>query len=108
MKLRERLRESEFKKVFDKSNKYYGTLVVVFVSDLVSNKVGFVASKKVGGSVQRNRARRLMREAFLRMQPVLPKERSYILVARASINNKKMDEVLRDIKFILRKEVIEK
>lgn len=106
MKLRARLRESEFKQIFARSDKYYGRLVVLFVSDAVPNKVGFVASKRVGNSVERNRARRLMRESFLKIEELLPIDKSFVLVARASINNKKMDDVYSDIKFLLRKEVI--
>jgi ribonuclease P protein component len=106
VKLRARLRESEFKQIFARSDKYYGRLVVLFVSDAVPNKVGFVASKKVGGSVERNRARRLMREAFLKIEPRISKEKSFILVARATINGKRMVDVLKDVEFLLRKEVI--
>lgn len=108
MKLRARLRESEFKQVFARSNKYYGRLVVLFVSDAVPNKVGFVASKKVGGSVERNRARRLMRESFLKVEDYLPIDKSFVLVARVSINAKKMDDVCSEVKSLLRKEVIKK
>jgi ribonuclease P protein component len=105
VKLRERLKESEFKEVFKSPKKYYGRLVVLFVSSAIPNKVGFVASKKVGDSVERNRARRLMRESFLRVQEYLSFDESFVLIARASINGKKMDDVLEDIKALLHREV---
>ena len=51
-----------YKKAFDNSKAYHGTLMVVFVSPAFARMVGFTASRKVGGSVERNHARRLMKE----------------------------------------------
>ncbi|MBN2621016.1 ribonuclease P protein component [candidate division WOR-3 bacterium] len=51
-------------KLFKKGNRFQcGDLVFVF---LLSEEpaVGFVASKRVGGAVQRNRIKRLLREAY--------------------------------------------
>jgi ribonuclease P protein component len=48
-------------------------------------RAGFVASRAaVGGAVARNRARRRLREAFRRQQPLAPAGRDLILVARAA------------------------
>ncbi len=106
MKLRERLKESEFKQVFDKSRKYFGRYVVIFVSDSISDRVGFVASKKIGGAIERNRAKRLMREAFLMTEPFLPYDRSFIIVARREIVGKKMQDVFNELKFLLKQDGI--
>ncbi len=102
MKLWKRLNESEFKSVFGSSKKHFGRYVVLFVSTAVRRKVGFVASKKVGKAVKRNRAKRLMREAFLRVEAEIPEDRSYILVARKSITSVKMWDVYEDLKKLLR------
>jgi ribonuclease P protein component len=51
-------------RLFRKGNRFqYGDLIFVF---LLSEEpaVGFVASKRVGGAVQRNRIKRLLREAY--------------------------------------------
>ncbi|MCX6087901.1 MAG: ribonuclease P protein component [Caldiserica bacterium] len=106
MKLWQRLRGKEFEEAFKSSKKYFGHYIVLFISDSLGNKVGFVTSKKVGGAVQRNRARRIMREAFLKVEPFLPADKSYILVARNSINGKKMQDVLNDFIRMLREEGI--
>ena len=106
MKLWERLRGKEFEEALENSKKYFGQYIVLFISNSTGNKVGFIASKKVGGAVERNRAKRVMREAFLKVEPFISLDKSYILVARNSINGKKMQDVLDDLTGILRKEGI--
>ena len=104
MKLWERLKGKDFKDVLEKSKKYFGQYVVVFVSNEVQKKVGFIASKKVGRAVQRNRAKRLMREAFLKLEDNLSYDKSYVLVARKSIVDVRMQDVLEDLIKVLRRE----
>lgn len=48
-------------------------------------RVGVVASRKVGPSVQRARARRRLREVFRRHRPELRGAVDLVLVARASL-----------------------
>lgn len=48
-------------------------------------RAGFIASKRVGGSVQRNRARRLLREAFRESQDLLPPSCDILLIASRPI-----------------------
>ncbi|MBR7092510.1 MAG: ribonuclease P protein component, partial [Clostridia bacterium] len=48
-------------------------------------RVGITAGKKVGGAVQRNRARRLLREAYRAVSPGVGAHWDVVLVARARI-----------------------
>ena len=59
-------------------------------------KVGIVTSRKIGGAVERSRARRLLRESFRQHQRELARPVELVLVARNSIAGKKFAEVERD------------
>ena len=61
-----------------------------------SPKLGVVTSKKIGGAVQRSRARRLLRESFRQHQHEFAQPVELVLVARNSIAGKKFADVEKD------------
>jgi ribonuclease P protein component len=66
-------------------------------------KLGVVTSRKIGGAVQRTRARRLLRESFRLHQHEFASPVELILVARNSISGKKFADVEKDFLTTLRR-----
>ena len=97
MKCREEIlrNQKNFNNVYRKgSSKGSRYVVVLYRKNRLSvTRIGFVASKKVGNSVCRNRARRLMRESVRTMDFTLKPGYDIILVARNSINGHKCQDV---------------
>ena len=56
-------------------------------------RVGITATKKVGGAVQRNRAKRLIRAAWREVEPLVPYGWDLVFVARGRTHKAKMPEV---------------
>lgn len=88
-----RLREkSLYKKVFAQGRSFSGRYVVIYITEGPS-KFGFIASKKVGNSVIRNRAKRLMREV-IRLHLLEIKENTQVIcIARSSIKGVSYSQV---------------
>src|SRR5690606_32120842 len=50
-------------------------------------RLGVSVSRKVGGSVERNRVKRVLREAFWGLSERLPDQHDFVIVARAEISD---------------------
>jgi ribonuclease P protein component len=61
-------RRSDFQRVYERGTRIHGRYSTVFVlpNTLATGRLGIAATKKFGAAVQRNRAKRLIREVFRR------------------------------------------
>jgi len=65
-------------------------------------RVGFTATKRIGGAVARNRAKRRLREAARRLIPAYGRPGfDYVLVARAGADSRPWERLLDDLKTAL-------
>ncbi len=97
--------KTDFDKLYKQGKSVGDKYVVVFVrpngKEIV--RTAFLASKKVGNSVERNRARRLMKESYrLSLADVL-KGVDVVFIARNTIKDKKQKEVERSMNAALTK-----
>ncbi len=74
--------------------------------DFVCTKpvIGYTATRKIGGAVQRNRAKRRMRALAAELLPTQGRKNSgYVLIARKSMVSKKYVELQADLKWALKR-----
>jgi ribonuclease P protein component len=61
-------RRAEFERVYQQGTRVHGRYATLFIlaNQLTVGRLGIAATKKLGGAVSRNRAKRLIREIFRR------------------------------------------
>lgn len=77
-------RPADFQRVYDRRRSASDGILLVYAreNDLPYVRVGLSVSRKVGGAVERNRLRRLYREAFRLTRHALPEGLDIILIPR--------------------------
>lgn len=71
-------------------------------------RVGFSVSKKVGNSVQRNRAKRRLREAISPLLPHIQTGYNLIFIARPAVLDEPFDSLCRSVAQLVRKAGLER
>ncbi len=69
----------------------------------LSRRAGFSAGQRAGPPVVRNRARRLLREAYRRVKRSIPCDCHLVFVARPGCAGAEYHEVVREMEHLLRK-----
>jgi ribonuclease P protein component len=102
----ERITEQfEYKEVITKGKILAGRRFKAYllVNGATKRKAGFIAGRTVGGACERNRARRLLREAYRHLKPrAAPSGFRVVFVAGRGIVGSKLGEVRTDMEGMLR------
>ncbi len=100
-------RPAEFRAVYDGGRRFEGRLTTAFVlrTGLAQHRLGITASRKMSRlAVKRNRAKRLLREAFRLTKPdldALGNRYDWVFNARRSITEVKAEAVIADLRRII-------
>jgi ribonuclease P protein component, eubacterial len=92
-------KKSDFDAIYRAGESVPDRYVVLFYrkNDLPYTRTAFLASKKVGNSVQRNRAKRLMRESYRLNEDRFSAGYDLIFIARNTIEGKKLKDVEKSL-----------
>jgi ribonuclease P protein component len=108
--MRKNLRDSgEFQHVYRNGKRYDGVFITVFVleNDALNHRLGVTASKKaLGKAVQRNRAKRLLRETFRSNEPslsALTRNYDWVLNAKPAVLSQKLNAPREELEGIIEK-----
>src|SRR5688500_15710148 len=102
--MRKYLRDTaEFQHVYRNGKRYEGVFITAFVieNQESNHRLGVTASKKaLGKAVQRNRAKRLLRETFRLSETLLSelgKNYDWVLNAKAAVLSQKVDAACQEL-----------
>jgi ribonuclease P protein component len=105
-----RLRRSEdFERVRAQGRRWRGRFLALNAAPAESNtpqtRIGYIASKSLGKAVQRNRARRLMREATRSLEASIPPSWDVVLIAQPAmiLERARMQQVREELLWLLNK-----
>src|SRR3954449_2728909 len=89
---RQRLsRSAEFDRVYREGRSHANRYLVVYSFprevDDESPRLGVSVGRKVGGAVERNRVKRMLREAFWSLGETLPDGHDFVVVARPDVGD---------------------
>ena len=96
-------KSKDFSLIYNKSKKMHTKYAIIFIKENMNNeqRFGFVASKKTGNAVQRNRIKRLFKEFVKTHKNKFRENTDYIFVGKSvlkeKIKNLKYKDIEKDI-----------
>ena len=95
----------DFRRLYRQSASFVAPALVVYFQETRAgfSRLGITAGKKVGGAVQRNRVKRVIREAYRALLPRFNKSVDMVIVARKKSAYVKSDVVKEELENLLKK-----
>ena len=95
-------KQKDFELVFKKGKKVFSNSLTLVFYNASQLKVGFCVSKKHGGSVSRNRIKRLLRESFRSFMPNLRQNFFFVFIPKVS-DSYSIDAFKKDMEHLFKK-----
>ena len=101
-------KSKDFSLIYNKSQKMHTKYAISFIKENVNNeqRFGFVASKKTGNAVQRNRIKRIFKEFVKIHKDKFKKNTDYIFVGKSVLKEKikslKYKDIEKDINKVIK------
>ena len=104
-KTRRIINNNEYRLVYKHGKYEVGRMCVLYRMPLAAQKksIGFVTGKKVGCAVERNRARRLMKEVYRLNQHQIREGYHIVIVGRGPLKDATYERAEKEILYLLRK-----
>lgn len=98
-------RNNGFRRVYMRGTQYASPILVTYILRNRSRnlKLGITTSKKIGNAVQRNRARRVIKEAYRLIYHRIVPGYDIVFVARSRTHKVKMNKIMNDMCIHLKK-----
>lgn len=95
MKITSLNNNKDFRKGYSKGKSFVSPCLVTYImkNNLGINRLGVTASKKIGNAVQRNRARRIIKQSYYLLNSNLSSGYDFVFVARVKTTKVKMNQV---------------
>ena len=86
----------DFLRLYKRGRSLVTPSLVVYITKnkLKINRLGITTSKKIGKAVQRNRARRIIKEAYRATEPLIQTGFDFVFVARGKTVSLKTNDLL--------------
>lgn len=95
----ERLRRAaEFQAVFQRGSRHERPTFIALWQRADGRRVGFAVSRQIRGAVERNRARRRIREAYRQIRAQMADDVALVVVARPSAGTRPFSELVEDMR----------
>ncbi len=94
------MRAAEIRRVYGEGSRLVGNRVVLLLAP-GPGSIAVVAARRVGNAVDRNRARRIMREAWRQVSPQVTSQYSTVLVAREGIRGASTQDLVDEMTQLL-------